>query len=260
MPRIIRQYGAITIGSSSAVGGMAPWTASMNPNSTTRLTAVWNSADPSETTGSISQRKHDLLDVVGVGENQRRRTQDHLGEQLEHDEAREQDDGELGGGRLGGRVQRTLAADGLPLGPQHDTEHERVDREHEQRRQQRPQDTEHRPAVAAGDLTTDEGQDEAAHSNEGPAPTGLCPLPLPSAVANRNAVTVIGSAILHRGTRSRQPHPPDRLIPAAALAVSGSCRPRRRGRRTVLRSSPQKPASSSSSEETRRGGPRAPCR
>ena len=69
----------------------------MKPSSTTRLTAAWNSAEPSATHGQDLERKHDLLDVVCVGENQPRRAVITSANKLEDDEAGEQDDGELAG-------------------------------------------------------------------------------------------------------------------------------------------------------------------
>ncbi len=64
-----------------------------------------------------------------------------------------QDDGKFAGGML-----RAWGAgvDAAPACLEDGAEYERIDAEHEQRRQQRPQHAERRAAVSAGDLSLDE--------------------------------------------------------------------------------------------------------
>ena len=67
------------------------------------------------------QRKNNLLDIAGVGENQARRPIDALGKKVKNHQPREKNERKLGFG----------ITPRLPAGLKNDAEHEGIDRKHE---------------------------------------------------------------------------------------------------------------------------------
>ena len=85
------------------------------------------------------QRKHDLLHQVAVVDDERRRARHAFGEEAVHDHPGVDDERESAA--IGHRT--------IPAHPEHDAEDERVDREQQQRIEDRPAEADQRTAIAA---------------------------------------------------------------------------------------------------------------
>ncbi len=102
------------------------------------------------------KREDHLLDVVGVGKDDAGRPVDAFGKQVEDNQA-----GKKHEGKLGFRITAVT-----PAGLEHLAEDEGVDRKHEERIEERPEQTEGGTPVTAQHFTLGRGMNQAAVAPE----------------------------------------------------------------------------------------------
>jgi hypothetical protein len=102
------------------------------------------------------QRKHDLLHVGRVREDEGGGTDHALGEERVDDQSREEDQ----------REARAVLRRDRPADVEHGAEHERVDRQHEERHAEGPEHPQHRATVARHHLATRQLPDDLAMAPE----------------------------------------------------------------------------------------------
>jgi hypothetical protein len=100
--------------------------------------------------GQNFQREYDFLDVVRVRQDQAGCPIDYLSEKVENHEPRKQDDCELGLGLAASRPSRL----------EHHAKHEGVNKQHEHRVKEGPDDSEKGALVSPQDISFDQGLDK----------------------------------------------------------------------------------------------------